>query len=184
MKMDTKPYLLLALGVLGGCAGYPLPDKASSRERCYSRGEIRTCTDYPAPSRQQVDDVRRLRPPHTGVSRLILVRNDWQDAYGQAQVMLDGEALPALIPCSVVGVDLQPGAHLLHAGQASTAGAPMQLTLRPQEVHAVKVKRMPRGTGPRGFSLQPLAHAEALALIQECAVVGFVVQSGAREQAR
>lgn len=184
MKMDARLSFLLALGILAGCAGNPPPDRASPRERCYRHGEIRTCTDYPAPSRQQVDDVKRLRPPPAGVSRLILVRNDWQDAYGQAQVMLDGEALPALIPCSVVGVDVKPGAHLLHAGQASPTALPLQFTLRQREVYAVKVKRVPRGAVPRGFSLQPLAHAEALALIQECAVVGFVAQMGADVEAR
>lgn len=177
MKTDARLYLLLAIGVLGGCAGTPPPDKASSKERCYSHGEIRTCTDYPAPSRQQITDVKNLRPPPAGVGRLVLVRNDWRDAYGQAQLVLDGTDLPALIPCSVVGVDVKAGDHQLQAGRAAAAETPLRITMKSQDVAVVSVKRMPRGAGLRGFSLQPLARAEALALIQECAVVGFVDQT-------
>lgn len=177
MKMDARPCLLLALGILGGCASTPPPDKASTQERCYSHGEIRTCTAYPAPSRQQIAEVKKLRPPPAGVSRLVLVRNDWRDAYGQAQLVLDGTNLPTLIPCSVVGVDVKPGEHQLQVGYMAATESSLRVTLRPQEVTVVNVKRMPPGTGPRGFSLHPLDRAEAMALIQECAVVGFLDQT-------
>lgn len=184
MKMDARPYLLIALGFLSGCAGTPSPDKASSRERCYSHGEIRTCTDYPAPSRQQIADVKKLRPPPAGVSRLVLVRNDWRDAYGQAQLALDGTDLPALIPCSVVGVDVKPGDHQLQAGRAAAAESPLRITLKSQEVAVINVKHMPRGAGERGFSLHLLERAEAMALIHECAVVGFADQTAVNAEAR
>ncbi|KGM41392.1 hypothetical protein JY96_18575 [Aquabacterium sp. NJ1] len=184
MKMDARLSFLLALGILAGCASNPPPDKPSSRERCYSHGEIRTCTDYPAPSHQQVADLKGLRPPPAGVSRLVLVRNDWRDAYGQAQLVLDGADLPRLIPCSVVGADVPPGEHQLHVSHVAVAEPPLRLVLKSQEVTVVNVKRIPRGAGSRGFSLQPLERAEALALIQECAVVGFADQTVRKVPAR
>lgn len=177
MKMDARPYFLLALGILGGCAGTPPPDKPSAQERCYSHGEIRTCTDYPAPSRQQIAEVKKLRPPPAGISRLVLVRNDWRDAFGQVRLVLDGVNVPTLIPCSVVGVDVKPGAHQLQMGYMAAAASPLRVTLKPREVAVVRVKRMPPGPGPRGFSLLPLERADAMALIQECAVVGFLDQT-------
>lgn len=184
MKMDARLSLLLAIGILTGCADTPLPDRPSSRERCYSHGEIRTCTDYPAPAHQMVADIKGLRPPPAGVSRLVLVRNDWRDAFGQAQLVLDGADLPKLIPCSVVGADVPPGDHALRVSHVAAAVPPLRLTLKSQEVTVVNVKRMFRGTGPRGFSLQPLERAEALALIQECAVVGFTDQTVLKAPAR
>ncbi|MBI2734076.1 MAG: hypothetical protein HYX44_12470 [Aquabacterium sp.] len=184
MKLDARLSLLFSLGILGACASTPTPDKASPRERCYSHGEIRTCTDAPAPSRQQVDDVKRLRLPPAGVSRVVLVRNDWRDAYGHAQLVLDGVALPAMIPCSVVGMDVRPGEHLLHAGAAAGAESPLRLSLKSQEVTVVKVKRLPRGAASRGFGLQLVGHTEALALVQECAVLGFEDRTASSAEVR
>lgn len=184
MKMNARPYFLFALGFLGGCVGTPPSDKPLAQERCYSHGEIRTCTTYPAPTRQQVAEVKKLRPPPAGVSRLVLVRNDWRDAYGQAQLALDGTDLPTLIPCSVVGVDVKPGDHQLQVGRTAAAESPLRITLKPQEVAVVNVRRKPRGAGPRGFSLHPIERAEAMALIQECAVVGFVDQTAVQAEPR
>lgn len=184
MKMDARLNLLLVLGLLGGCAGTPPPDKASLKERCYSHGEIRTCAAYSAPSPQQIADVQRLRPPPAGVGRLILVRNDWRDAYGQVELVLDGVNLPSLIPCSVVGVDTKPGDHSLQLGHMAATDRPVNVALRSQEVTVISVKRAPRGAGLRGFSLMPIERAEASALIRECAVVGFVDQTAVKVPAR
>lgn len=184
MKMDAKLSLLFSLGILGACASTPTPDKTAPRERCYSHGEIRTCTDTPVPSRQQVDEVKRLRLPPAGVSRVVLVRNDWRDAHGHAQLVLDGVALPTLIPCSVVGMDVRPGEHLLHAGAAAGAEPLLRLSLKPQEVTVVKVKRLPRAAASRGFGLQLLGHAEALSLVQECTVLGFEDRTASSAEAR
>jgi hypothetical protein len=169
----------LALAALGGCASAPPTDAAAPQEKCYRNGEIRTCSASFAPSREQVADVRRLRPASAGTSRVVVVRNDWFDAHGQAALTLDGAHLSTLIPCSVLGVNLQPGEHTFQVGNLSDAQSRLRINLKSEEVAVLRVRRTPIATGPRGFSLARLQRADALKLVQECPVLGLLDKTAA-----
>lgn len=174
MKRPAQLCSVLTVALLSGCASTSSTDRAPSKEKCYRHGAIRTCSAYHAPSREQVADVQKLRPASNGIGRLIVVRNDWLDAHGQVDLTLNGAALTALIPCSVLGVDVSPGAHTLQVGNLPDTQSRLNLNLASQEVAVVRVRRTPSGASLRGFSLSRMEKADALKLVQECPVLGLL----------
>jgi hypothetical protein len=159
-------------GLLTAC-GAPASKRTAESEQCYRHGPMRTCTTVPPATSAQLAAVHRLSAPPPGRGRLLIVRNDWMDAYGHASVRLDGEPLLDTIPCSVLGVDVQPGTHQLQVEPASAA-TPRPVDIASGQLQVWRLQRSGTGLRARGFVLTPVEPADARALVQDCRVLALL----------
>lgn len=166
---------LLALSALLAACGTPASHRGPDSEQCYRHGTMRTCTPAQPATAAQIAAVHRMSAPPPGKARLLIVRNDWADAYGHAIVRLDGQVLIDTIPCSVFAVDVSPGVHRL---QIDPAGWTTPLFVEAASGQ-LQTWRATRGgtSNKRGFTLEQVDAGEARDLVQECRVLGLLDRS-------
>lgn len=171
----TRFALRIVLGLavaLTGCATTS-PQRAAPTEECYRHGAMRTCVTAPPATAEQITAVHRLSLPPLGRGRLLIVRNDWADAHGHAEVQLDGRPLLATIPCSVLGVDVPPGPHALQVLPGRN-GATQTFEVASGELQVWRIQRVRAGARSRGFTLARTDADLARQLVPECRVLGLL----------
>lgn len=164
--------------LLLACGTPPASKRTTDSEQCYRQGVMRTCTTVPPSTAAQIAAVHRLSPPPRSHGRLVIVRNDWADASGHATLRLDGELVQQTIPCSVVGVDVRPGAHRLQIDPAGS-NTSLPIVIGAGELQVWRAQRTHEGERRRGFLLSPVDSDDARRLVQECRVLGLIDRSGA-----
>lgn len=169
---------LALCSLLAACSTPPHSKRTTDSEQCYRHGEMRTCTTVPPSTAAQIAAVNRLSPPPRSHARLIIVRNDWADASGHATIRLDSELVQQTIPCSVVGIEVRPGAHRLQIDPAGSA-APLSINIGAGELQVWRAQRTQEGERRRGFLLTAVGADDARRLVQECRVLGLIDRSGA-----
>ncbi|HIV72982.1 MAG TPA: hypothetical protein H9903_18755 [Candidatus Aquabacterium excrementipullorum] len=154
----------------------PASKRNADSEQCYRHGAMRTCINAQPATAAQIAAVHRMSLPSPGKGRLLIVRNDWADAYGHALVRLDGQVLIDTIPCSVFAVDVRPGVHRLQIDPGAFS-TPLFVEVASGQLLVWQATRESTDK-KRSFVMSPLDPGEARTLVQECRVLGLLDRTG------
>lgn len=175
MNIATKvfsPSRLLLLGLIAGsaifagCAQAPTNDEP--RRYCFKALRSSSCVTAPGSSPQEKSAVRTLSPA-PGVSRLIVIRHQWPDLQGVAQLSIDGKPVQRMIPASTIAIDLQPGSHVVTVDPTEENGS-VSLSTSPGQVLTIELRKT--SWSPRRFVVRELDQDAALVAMRDTTILG------------
>jgi hypothetical protein len=104
--------VVLAVGLLAGCATRPAPDPTAEAPYCHrtNKGRVIACTTTRAPSLNVDAQAKQFAPDPTALT-VYVVRRNWSDGRHVVKVQADGGASVETLPNTMVRYKLKPGAH-------------------------------------------------------------------------
>jgi len=159
--------LLFACVAFAGCA--QAPSKDESRRFCFKALRSSSCVTAPGASPEEKSAVRTLSgAPHGG--RFVIVRHQWPDLQGVADLTIDGKMVQRMTPSSAIAVDLQPGKYVVSVDPADVNGS-VSLDITSGQVIAIELRKT--SWNPRRFVVRELEQDAALAAVRDSTILGI-----------